>query len=95
MAMDAHPGAKEETTQQISIEVFLTGIPDKDAAHSSSDKCPKTIQKALEYIKNAINTQKAIFSKSSVPHHQVTFADTDKSDVSVRAVSQLETTQTP
>ena len=27
MAMDAHPGAKEETIQQISIEVFLRGIP--------------------------------------------------------------------
>ena len=51
MAMDAHPGAKEETIQQISIEVFLRGIPDKDAAQSSSDKCPKTIQKALNMLK--------------------------------------------
>ena len=50
MAMDAHPGAKEETIQQISIEVFLRGIPDKDAAWSSSDKCLKTIQKALKYV---------------------------------------------
>ena len=95
MTLDAHQGTKEETIQQISIVVFLRGIPDKDAACSSSDKCLKTIQKALKYVKNAINTQKAIFSKSSVPHHQVTFADTDKSDVPVRAVSQPETTQTP
>ena len=51
MVMDAHPGAKEETIQQISIEVFLRGFPDKDAAHSSSDKCPKTIQKAYLNIK--------------------------------------------
>ena len=58
MAMDAHPGAKEETIQQISIKVFLRGIPDKDAAQSSSDKCLKTIQKALKYVKNAINTQR-------------------------------------
>ena len=87
MAMDAHPGAKEETIQQISIEVFLRGIPDKDAARSSSGKCLKTIQKALKYVKNAINTQKAIFSKSSIPHHQVTFADEDKSDIPIRAVS--------
>ena len=96
MAMDAHPGAKEETIQKISIEVFLRGIPNKDATQSSSDKCTKTIQKVLKYVKNAINTQKAIFkAKSSIPHHQVTFADTDKSDVPVRAVSQLDTTQTP
>ena len=50
MAMDVHPGAKEETIQQISIEVFLRGIPDKDAARSSSDKCLETIQKALKNV---------------------------------------------
>ena len=43
MAKGAHPGAKEETIQQISVEVFLRGLPDKEAACSSSDKCPKTI----------------------------------------------------
>ena len=49
----------------------------------------------MKYVKNAINTQKAIFSKSSIPHRQVTFADEDKSDIPIRAVSQPDTTQTP
>ena len=93
MAMDAHPGAKEETIQQISVEVFLRGLPDKEAAHSSSDKCPKTIQKALKYVKNAINTQKAIFNKPSIPHHQVSFAELDEPDLSVRSISETEATK--
>ena len=93
MAMDAHPGAKEETIQQISVEVFLRGLPDKEAARSSSDKCPKTIQKALKYVKNAINTQKAIFNKPSIPHHQVSFAELDEPDLSVRSTSETEATK--
>ena len=36
MAMDAHPGAKEETIQQIYVEVFLRGLPGKEASRSSS-----------------------------------------------------------
>ena len=93
MAMDAHPGAKEETIQQISIEVFLRGLPHKEAAHSSSDKCPKTIQKAMKYVKNAINTQKALFNKPSIPHHQVSFAELDEPDLSVRSTSESEATK--
>ena len=93
MAMDAHPGAKEETIQQISVEVFLRCLPDKEAAHSSSDKCPKTIQKALKYVKNAINTQKAIFNKPSIPHCQVSFAELDEPDLSVRSTSETEATK--
>ena len=46
MALNAHPGAKEKTIQQISIEAFVHGLSDKDAPKSFSDKCPKTIQKA-------------------------------------------------
>ena len=66
MALDAHWGAKEETIQQISVVVFLCGLPNKDAARSSSDKCPRTIQKPLKYVKNATNTEKAIFGKPSL-----------------------------
>ena len=87
IATDAHPGAKEETIQQISVEVFLRGLPDKEAACSSSDKCSKTIQKASKYVKNVINTQKAIFNKPSIPHHQVSFVELDKPDLSVRSTS--------
>ena len=47
MALGAHPGAKEETIQQISIEIFLCRLPNKDAKRSSSDKCPKTIQNVI------------------------------------------------
>ena len=90
MAMDAHPGAKEETIQQISVEVFLKGLLNKEAAHSSSDKYPKTIQKVLKYVKNTINTQKAIFNKPSIPHHQVSFAELDEPFSSVIVTSETE-----
>ena len=56
LTMDAFPGAKEGTIQQMAIEVFLRGVTDKDAARSASDKCPKTLSKALKYVKRSICT---------------------------------------
>ena len=75
--------------------MFLRGLPDKEVAHLSDNKCPKTIQKALKYAKNAINTQKAIFNKHSLPYHQVSFAELDEPDLSVRATSETKTTKSP
>ncbi len=68
------------------MEVFLRGLSDKEAARSASDKCPKTINKALKYVKNAVNTQRAIFGKSSTVC-QVSFAELEMSDVLAWAAS--------
>ncbi len=87
LAQDAHPGAKEDTVQQIVVEVFLRGITDKEAARSASDKCPVTIQKALKYVKNSINTQRAIFGKSHAASRQVSFADQTSETPMARAMS--------
>ena len=77
LTMDAYPGAKEGTIQQIAVEVFLRGLTDKEAARTASDKCPKTVSKALKYVKNAITTQRSIFGKSTMSHRQVSFAEID------------------
>ena len=83
MTLHAHPAAKE-TIQQISFGVFLHALPDKDATRSSSDKCSKNIQKALKYVKNAMNTQKAIFDKPSPMSHDVSF-DMSAHELTARA----------
>ena len=81
--MDAYPGAKEKTLQEIAVEVFLRGLEDHpDADKSASEKGPKTIHKALKYIKAAITTQKAIFGKKpKTQTRQVSFAEEDEATV--------------
>ena len=84
--MDGHPGAKEDTINQMAVESFLRGCKDKEAARCAMDKNPKTVYKALKYVKAAINNQKALFgSKPNYVARQVTFADDVKGDQNFQA----------
>ena len=95
LTMDAYPGAKEGTIQQIAVEVFLRGLTDKEAAKTASDKCLKSISKALKYVKNAITTQRSIFGKTTMSHRQVSFAglDEDKDTCPVRVAEEGRSSQ--
>lgn len=85
MAMDAHPEAREETTERIAVESFLKGCRDNEAAQSAMNKDPTSINKASMYMKDAINNRTALFgSKPSFQTRQVSFADEDEDDIRVR-----------
>jgi hypothetical protein len=80
MVSDGHPGAREKTLHRLSAEVFLKGCREKDAAQKAMDKEPKDTQKALKYVKRAVNNRTALFGTKSVhATRQVTFADDDRS----------------
>ena len=63
--MDRFPGAKEETIEQLSVEHFLKGCIDKRAASLAMDKNPKYLHRAVKAVKDAVNTRKAIYGKST------------------------------
>ena len=76
LCMDGHPEAREETIDQIAVEAFLRGCRDKDAAKSAMEKNPRSIYKALKYVKASQNNQQALFgNRSTYSTRQVTFAD--------------------
>jgi hypothetical protein len=73
LAMEGHPGAHNETIDQISVESFLRACKDKEAAKSAMEKDPLNIYKALKLVKAAISIRKALFgSKSPTLTRQVT-----------------------
>ena len=75
MALDGYPLAERRTVEQISTEAFLRGCRDKDAAKAAMEKEPKSIHKALKYVKASIANHRAIFGGKYYPHRQVTFSD--------------------
>lgn len=76
LCMDGHPEAREETIDQISVEAFLRGCRDKEAAKSAMEKNPHSVYKALKYVKASINNQQALFGhRPSYSTRQVTFED--------------------
>ena len=78
LVSDGHPGAREKTLHRLSVEVFLKGCREKEAAQKAMDKEPNNVQKALKYVKRAINNRKALFgSKPLHSARQVSFAEDD------------------
>jgi len=76
LAMDGLPGALEETIDQIAVETFLRACRDKEAANIVMDKNPKSVYKALQYVKEAVNNRKGLYgSKPGFVTRQVTFAE--------------------
>ena len=63
LVMDGYPGAREKTIEQINVEHFLRGLLDKRAAAVAMDKNPKQLQKAIKYVKYAVNNAEAICGK--------------------------------
>ena len=60
-ALDGYHGERDSTVDKIGVEHFLRGIRDKYAAERAFDKAPKTIPKAMKYVKKAIATHRAIY----------------------------------
>lgn len=84
LALDGYPLAEKRTVQQISVEAFLRGSREKDAARTAMEKNPKDIYKALKYLKASVANQRAIFGTRSYgyPQRQVSFADLQEENVS-------------
>ena len=78
--IDGFPGAKEKTINQLAVEHFLRGCLDKRAAATAMGRDPRTIHKAVQYVKDAMNNYKAIYGKSGHAARKVSFVDYEDSD---------------
>jgi competence ComEA-like helix-hairpin-helix protein len=70
LTLDGYSTAGDKTIQQLSIETFLRGCRDKEAAKAAMEKEPRTLHKALKYVKASAANQKAIFGSRSSVYHQ-------------------------
>jgi hypothetical protein len=63
----------------MATEAFLRGCREKEAARAAMEKEPRSIHKALKYVKTSLANQCAIFGVrgSSYGQRQVTFSDQD------------------
>lgn len=60
----------------MAVEAFLRRCKDKEAAHLAMEKKPKSIYKALKYVKAAVNNHKALFgSRANYHTRRVSFKD--------------------
>jgi hypothetical protein len=91
LVIDGYPTAERKTIQQISVEAFLRGCREKDAARAAMEKEPRTIHQALKYVKSSAANQRAIFgsrSYSSYGQRQVTFSpEEEDSEFKTRVVA--------
>lgn len=76
LAMEGLPKANDSTVDQMAVEAFLRGCKDKEAAHLAMEMNPKSIYKALKYVKSAVNNRKALFgSRANYHTRRVSFQD--------------------
>ena len=92
--MEGYPVAAEETLEQIALEHFFRGCLDKQLASIAMSKNPKTVSKAIRYVKEAANNQKLLFgNKSSYSVKKVSFALGAQSESSDEEVTNLKIRQ--
>lgn len=76
LAMEGLPEANDSTVDQMAVETFLSGCKDKKSSHLAMEKNPKSIYKALKYVKAAVNNRKALFgSRANYHTRRVSFQD--------------------
>lgn len=98
LVMEGYPGAPNRTVQEVSVDAFLRGCKDKRAAELATQRSPKNIFKAVEFVTTALEGQKSIYG-SKLPTYsqrQVTFAEESEQSetedvVKVRLATQANT----
>ncbi|OWF53412.1 hypothetical protein KP79_PYT10510 [Mizuhopecten yessoensis] len=65
---DGFAHADNTTKNQVATEAFLKGCREKMAAQRPMERNPKTVHKALKYIKASVANQRALFG-SRAPHN--------------------------
>lgn len=83
LAIDGHPGVKDSSVQSIAVDAFFRGGKEKLAAVLAIGSKPRTIQKAVRKMKEAIQDQKTI-GKPFGSIRQVNFLDKSPSPTLTR-----------
>lgn len=83
MTLEAFPKAAGSLIQTLAVDTFLRGCRERQAALMTMERRPKTISKAIKYLKNSIQNCRAL-AVSSRTARQVTF---EEDTPSVRSVT--------
>ena len=95
IVMDGFPQAPDDIVQQLAVESFLHGCKDKTAAYLTSEKKPRSLRRALKYMKDTMQNMQS-FGKHALSSRQVTFDLPGSSEeVAVRAVAPHGGSTTP
>ena len=62
-AYDAWGRISPEVAEQVAIEAFLGGVIEAEAAFTVLEKDPQTVDEALEFLKRAVHSRKALCCK--------------------------------
>ena len=92
--MEGYLRAAEKTLEQIALEHFFRGCLDQQSASIAMSKNPKTVSKAIRYVRDAANNQKLLFgNNSSHSVKKVSFAPGAQSESSDEEVSNFKVRQ--
>ena len=58
LTWDGYPRGPEDMLQSLSVDAFLRGCKDRQAAFLTSEMYPVTLSEALRYLKSTIHNQK-------------------------------------
>ena len=88
LVSEGFPTGSANIVRGLAVDQFLRGCRDKQAALSAMDKEPKTVHKALKYVKNALHNQRAVMGKSvAFTTRQVDVNESKPEDITVRQLS--------
>ena len=60
MTIDGYPNAPDDCIQTVSIDAFLKGCNNKQAALMALEKNPLTLDQATQYMKSAVTNQRPL-----------------------------------
>ena len=77
LTLDAYEECEGDIIEEMAVEAFLRGCREKSAARHAMDMEPRTIHKALKFVKTALANDRALFGgrTNAYYHRQVTFQD--------------------
>ena len=82
MVMDGYEKCEQDVIDKISVEHFLKGCIDKEAAKIALEKNPKTLTKAIKYVQGSMANQKLLYGSKPNTNYTysqrvVTFSDSE------------------
>ena len=66
LTLEGYPKSPDEMVQTLAVDAFLKGCKDKHASLMAMEKSPKTVQKAVKYVKTSIQNRKSLSDEWSV-----------------------------
>lgn len=80
LTLDAYEECDGDIIEEVAVETSLRGCKEKSAARHAMDMEPRTIHKALKFVKTALANDRELFEGRSIAyyHRQVTFQEKTK-----------------